>query len=352
MGAVVKVGNVVLLVVDHHSFRRAAISSFLREWAERHALEVLGADPREPYEVLARPGWEMCVLSVGAAGAHPRWIAMIRILRGLAPERPVVVLAESERPRTVLAAHQAGAQGYLSTALEPRIAFAALSFILEGGSYFPPSVLDACPRPPDRPPGVALDKPRIGQESPPPSLGHDEARSPSLAAPAAVASPPEAGPRAFGLTDRQSVVLRHLRRGASNKEIARTLDMSEATVKVHVRQLLRKLGVANRTQAALVASCGRQDAPLPEPLDAEPPDPEALASSSLGPPSLGPPSLGAGLVAVGPLVVEPPDCEPRPAAAAEPSAPRPLRDLLAARAQIRAAVELRRSAAAPRPLPS
>lgn len=343
-------GNVVLLVVDHHSFRRAAISSFLREWAERHALEVLGADPREPYEVLARPGWEMCVLSVGAAGAHPRWITMIRILRGLAPERPVVVLADSERPRSVLAAHQAGAQGYLSTAMEPRIAFAALSFILEGGGYFPPSVLDACPRPPERPPSVALGNPRIGQESPPPSLGHDEARPPSPAAPAAMASPPEAGPRAFGLTDRQSVVLRHLRRGASNKEIARTLDMSEATVKVHVRQLLRKLGVANRTQAALVASHGREDGRedrlLAETADPKPCDPGPLAPARRGP------GLVPGLVGAGPLVVEPPDRAPEPAALTEPAAPSPIQGLLAARAQVRAAVELRRTGAARRPLPS
>jgi DNA-binding NarL/FixJ family response regulator len=55
------------------------------------------------------------------------------------------------------------------------------------------------------------------------------------------------------LTPRQIDVLERLRLGRSNKHIGRDLDMSEATVKVHVRQIMRKLGAVNRTQAALLA---------------------------------------------------------------------------------------------------
>ena len=55
------------------------------------------------------------------------------------------------------------------------------------------------------------------------------------------------------LTCRQADVLRLLRRGQSNKYIARELCMRESTVKVHVRQIMRKLGASNRTQAALFA---------------------------------------------------------------------------------------------------
>jgi hypothetical protein len=47
--------------------------------------------------------------------------------------------------------------------------------------------------------------------------------------------------------------MERLRYGKSNKHIARELHMQEATVKVHVRQIMRKLGVANRTQVALLA---------------------------------------------------------------------------------------------------
>jgi DNA-binding NarL/FixJ family response regulator len=54
-------------------------------------------------------------------------------------------------------------------------------------------------------------------------------------------------------SQREKEVLTGLCKGHSNKEIARDLDVSEPTVKLHVKTLYRKLGVANRTQAALVA---------------------------------------------------------------------------------------------------
>jgi DNA-binding NarL/FixJ family response regulator len=57
----------------------------------------------------------------------------------------------------------------------------------------------------------------------------------------------------YGLTVRQQEVLEGLRRGESNKQIAKRLDIGEATVKIHIRQIMRKLGARNRTQAALSA---------------------------------------------------------------------------------------------------
>jgi DNA-binding NarL/FixJ family response regulator len=56
------------------------------------------------------------------------------------------------------------------------------------------------------------------------------------------------------LTERQTHVLDLLRNGLSNKLIARKLEMTEATVKVHVRHLMRKLGAANRTEVAVIAT--------------------------------------------------------------------------------------------------
>jgi DNA-binding NarL/FixJ family response regulator len=55
------------------------------------------------------------------------------------------------------------------------------------------------------------------------------------------------------LSDRETQVLKGLTEGKSNKEIARDLDLSEPTVKLHVKTLYRKINVGNRTQAALVA---------------------------------------------------------------------------------------------------
>lgn len=60
-------------------------------------------------------------------------------------------------------------------------------------------------------------------------------------------------PLAEKLTERELQVLHGLTQGKSNKEIARDLDLSEPTIKLHVKTLYRKMDVANRTQAALIA---------------------------------------------------------------------------------------------------
>ena len=63
----------------------------------------------------------------------------------------------------------------------------------------------------------------------------------------------ETHPLAEKLSPREMQVLRGLTEGKSNKEIARDLDISEPTVKLHMKTLYRKLGASNRTQAALIA---------------------------------------------------------------------------------------------------
>jgi two-component system nitrate/nitrite response regulator NarL len=60
-------------------------------------------------------------------------------------------------------------------------------------------------------------------------------------------------PLAQKLSRRELQVLEGLSKGKSNKEIARDLDLQEPTIKLHVKTLYRKIGAANRTQAALIA---------------------------------------------------------------------------------------------------
>jgi two-component system, NarL family, nitrate/nitrite response regulator NarL len=72
-------------------------------------------------------------------------------------------------------------------------------------------------------------------------------------------------PLSHRLSSRELNVLRYLAEGASNKAIARQYDLAEATVKIHVKNILRKLGTRNRTQAALWArENGIHAAPLPD----------------------------------------------------------------------------------------
>jgi two-component system nitrate/nitrite response regulator NarL len=65
-------------------------------------------------------------------------------------------------------------------------------------------------------------------------------------------NPPD--PRVHKLSPREKVVLQSIMGGDANKVIARRLDVTEATVKVHVKAILRKVGAANRTQAAMWAT--------------------------------------------------------------------------------------------------
>jgi two-component system nitrate/nitrite response regulator NarL len=74
-------------------------------------------------------------------------------------------------------------------------------------------------------------------------------------------TPPD--PRVNKLSPREAVILHSLMGGDPNKVIARKLDITEATIKVHVKSILRKIGAANRTQAALwaVQNLGLTDRP-------------------------------------------------------------------------------------------
>jgi two-component system, NarL family, nitrate/nitrite response regulator NarL len=71
---------------------------------------------------------------------------------------------------------------------------------------------------------------------------------------------PSAAAIANKLSAREAQILVHLTRGASNKLIARGLGVAEATVKVHVKAILRKVNAANRTQAAMWAQQHMNDA--------------------------------------------------------------------------------------------
>lgn len=80
----------------------------------------------------------------------------------------------------------------------------------------------------------------------------------SQGAPEPQAPEPDEAP-ASPLSPREEEVLVQIARGASNKEIARTLDIAETTVKIHVQHILRKLGLSSRVQAAVYASERQRD---------------------------------------------------------------------------------------------
>ncbi|MCT8973701.1 response regulator transcription factor [Microbaculum marinisediminis] len=127
---------------------------------------------------------------------------------------PIIIVADNEDPAHVLDALDVGAKGYVPSSVSLEVAVEALHLVLAGGTYVPASALIA---------------------------------SRHMAKDAAEAS--ERSPNAF-FTDRQHAVIEKLREGKPNKIIAYELNMRESTVKVHIRNLMRKLNATNRTQVA------------------------------------------------------------------------------------------------------
>lgn len=231
---------------------------FLRRWADQNELRIVASD----YEGLLRfqepLSCRLIVLSISTDGpGEPGSAAVECVVRATQPGAPIIVMGDSTEPVHVTQALRSGAAGYISADTEAEVALAALSFVMIGGSYFPVRALRAAEPPeiPPLPPRPRLPLPR-GEE--PGQDGHaaldgfsDGSPGPTKAQSCVQAR--EAARPSDRLTARQSEVLVGLKDGLSNKQIARNLDMSEATVKVHVRQVMRKLGALNRTQAAVLA---------------------------------------------------------------------------------------------------
>ena len=128
---------------DELPLRRAELAAFLSHWAalERVGLVPAGMPDSEDGPNL-QPQCRMVVFSIGSL-ALDRSPALGHML-GLTEQHqeiPTVVLAEAGGARDAAVAFQAGASGYIPASIEPEIALRALSFILHGGHFFPPTAL-------------------------------------------------------------------------------------------------------------------------------------------------------------------------------------------------------------------
>ena len=144
-----------------------------------------------------------------------------RRIRAEAPAVKVIVLTTFEEDEEVFAAMRAGASGYLLKASPSERLGEAIRLAARGETWLEPSVAAK----------LVAEFARLAQRP--------------LAAPAVILSEP--------LSPREAEVLRCLAEGMSNKEIGRQLEISEGTVKNHMSQVLGKLQVLDRTQAALRA---------------------------------------------------------------------------------------------------
>lgn len=134
----------------------------------------------------------------------------------VASRLPTVVIADTEDLDQVLLAIEAGARGYIPTSLSIDIVVEAIRLIAAGGVFVPASSVMTARGPRDKPHANGKDAAPI-------------------------------------FTTRQTAVVRALCMGKPNKTIAHELNMRESTVKVHVRNIMKKLSARNRTEVALIA---------------------------------------------------------------------------------------------------
>jgi len=156
----------------------------------------------------------------------------IQGLREVSPTSRVLMLTVSEDAQDLATALRNGAQGYLLKTIDGELLAQAIRRAARGEPVVSPELMGKL---------VAAFQSQGAPEAPP--------------APMAPADAAAAAPNGFTpLSPREEDVLREIARGASNKEIARTLDIAETTVKIHVQHILRKLGLSSRVQAAVYAS--------------------------------------------------------------------------------------------------
>ena len=156
------------------------------------------------------------VLSIGEAARKESLQRDLGLLRRVASYLPITLLADDEEPCEVAAALEYAARGYIPTNVTLAIAIEAIRLVRAGGIYVPAGHLTAVNR---QSKNASANK----------HLGH------------------------ITLTGREVAVLDALCRGKTNKVIAHELNVRESTVKVHVRNLIKKFKAKNRTEVAYLA---------------------------------------------------------------------------------------------------
>ena len=223
-----------LLIADDHTLFRDALVQYI-ERAETGAQVSLAKDFYEAFDIIkASPDQDLIVLDLRMPGMNG--MEGFKTVREQFPTIPVALMSGVAEPEDVRAAMALGAAGYFPKTLSGKALIRAIQQVLTGERFMP---LDAKS-------GSLMssyydDRKRVSAPSVP-ARGDSEVKE-------------EGGisARNVNLTPRETEVLSHLAYGASNKEIARELDLQVVTVKLHVRGICRKLDAKNRTQAALRA---------------------------------------------------------------------------------------------------
>ena len=206
-------GTMRILLADDHALFREGLSHVLRALIDEVSIIEAADYPQAIRAARNHSDLDLVLLDLKMPGMAG--LAGVEAMRRERPEVPLVVISAITDRRFILGALDRGAAGYIPKTLSGKVLIGALHLILSGGVYLPAEAISRTPN----------------------SSGENGGGDP----------PPD-------LTRRQTDVFGLLALGLSNKEIGRQLAVSEGTIKLHVGALLKKIGVSNRTQAAVKAA--------------------------------------------------------------------------------------------------
>jgi two-component system, NarL family, nitrate/nitrite response regulator NarL len=206
-----------ILLVDDHTLFREALLHVLNQ-LDDNVFILEAANAEEAAQLVSRSrSLDLILLDIDLPGVDG--LTALPDLRDLTPTVPIVVLSGSETAAHVTRALENGAIGYIPKSCSSHEMLAALRIILQGDIYVPPRLMGKL--------GIPLLN---------------------------TGATTMADPASPLLTCRQIEVLELMTRGLPNKSIARTLNVAEGTIKLHVAAILRALDARNRTEAVMQAT--------------------------------------------------------------------------------------------------
>ncbi|MDH5325067.1 MAG: response regulator [Gammaproteobacteria bacterium] len=203
----------VFLIDDHTLFRMG-----LKGLLENSGIEVIGTASNGQEGLSRSTELQADVILLDMRLPDMDGLSVLTELRNRGISVPIAILTTSDDETDLVSCLRSGAQGYLLKDMDPEDLVAALHKIVEGESVIAPQLAGTLAR-------ALQDKP----------------------------TPQPADTPLSELTPREREIISHLAEGQSNKAIARDLGISDGTVKLHVKAILRKLDVRSRVEAAVIA---------------------------------------------------------------------------------------------------
>jgi len=207
-----------ILIVDDHAFVCAGLKATLLDTLDD--IQVTTTERgEEVLSILGKEDIDLIILDLFMPGGYGGF-GLIGLLYDRYPCLPIIVLSASENSTHIRKCFELGVTGFVTKSAPKEALIEAIAKALEGERYVPKYLIES-----------VAEVARVFDE---------------------VDSGVNVEIIAELITDRQFDILSCISRGHSNKQIARELELSENTVKVHVSAMLKSLGLSNRTQAGIL----------------------------------------------------------------------------------------------------